>query len=332
MDIYELGMRYDSKNILKSSKMDGDPFSDFLRLADAQPIISGGFTAGGSWAIRFPRPEYLKFFALVKGRCWLSIEGDQAPVRVEEGDVFLLSIQRPFVLSGDLETIPLDATCLFAGKANKTATLGEGEDCIQIGGHVRLDPANGEFLAGMLPPLIHVQAASKQATVMKWLLDQLVRERMEGQSGAALVSAQLAQLLFVQILRFYLETRETLPCGWLRAASDKRLGPAMALMHDDPGRAWQLDELAKAAAMSRTSFAVHFKSVAGVTPLAYLTQWRMLLAQQALRTEGKTTLARLADRLGYSSESAFSNAFKRVTGISPARYRRQSRTAAAMVK
>lgn len=305
--------------------MEGDPFSDFLRLADAQPTISGGFTAGGSWAIRFPRPEYLKFFALVKGQCWLCIEDEETPVRVEEGDVFLLSIQRPFVLAGDLEAVPLDATRLFAGKLNKTATLGEGEDCIQIGGHVRLDPANGELLAGMLPPLIHVQAASKQATVMKWLLDQLVRERMDGQPGATLVSGQLAQLLFVQILRVYLETCETLPCGWLRAASDKRLGPAMALMHDDPGRSWQLGELARAAAMSRTSFAVHFKSVAGVAPLAYLTQWRMLLAQRALRTEG-TTLSQLADHLGYGSESAFSNAFKRVTGVSPARYRGQSRT------
>ena len=304
--------------------MECDPFSDFLQLADVRPTISGGFTAGGSWAIRFPSPEYLKFFALVKGHCWLCIEGWETPVRVEEGDVFLLTIQRPFVLAGDLDAVPLEATQLFVGKPNKSVTLGKGEDCIQIGGHVRLDPANGELLAGMLPPLIHVQAASRHASVMKWLLDQLVRERTERQPGATLVSAQLAQLLFVQILRIYLETCETLPSGWLRAASDKRLGPVMALMHKEPGRSWQLGELAKSAAMSRTSFAVHFKAVAAVAPLAYLTQWRMLLAQRALRTEG-TKVAVLADHLGYNSESAFSNAFKRVTGVSPARYRNQSR-------
>lgn len=304
--------------------MESDPFSDFLRLVDARPTISGGFTAGGAWAIRFPKPEYLKFFALVKGSCWLSIDGDEGPIRVEEGDVFLLSIQRSFVLAGDLEVAPLDATRLFVGTLNKSATLGEGEDCIQIGGHVRLDPTHGKLLAGLLPPLIHVGAASKHSMTMKWLLDQLIHERMEAQPGATLVTAQLVQLLFVQILRVYVETCETLPRGWLRAASDSRLAPAMALMHGNPGRTWHLGELAKAAAMSRTSFAVHFKSVAGIAPLAYLTEWRMLLAQRALRTESMT-LSQLADHLGYSSESAFSNAFKRVIGMSPARYRGRSR-------
>lgn len=317
-------MLYDSQNILWSSKLDNDPFSDLLRLADAKATVSGSFTAGGSWAIRFPRPDYLKFFALLKGWCWLRLEGEEHSIRVEEGDVLLLSIQRPFVLSGDLEADPLDAKDLFAGNINKTAVLGQGEDCIQIGGHVRLEPTAGEFVTRMLPPLIHIQAASTQATVMKWLLGQLVRERMEKLPGISVVSDHLTQLLFIQILRVYLETSDTMPCGWLRLANDKRFAPAIALMHGNPGRTWQLGELAKATAMSRTSFAVNFRSVAGVTPLAYLTQWRMLLAQRALRTED-STLAQLAGRLGYSSESAFSNAFKRVTGISPAHYRRQSR-------
>lgn len=96
------------------------------------------------------------------------------------------------------------------------------------------------------------------------------------------------------------------------------------MMHSDPGRPWQLGELAKAAAMSRMGFAVHFKAVAGVAPLTHLTQWLMLLTQRALRTEG-TQVSVLADHLGYDSESAFSNAFKRVTVVSPARYRNQSK-------
>ncbi|WP_322008738.1 AraC family transcriptional regulator [Paraburkholderia sp. J12] len=305
--------------------MEGDPLSDFLRLADAQPVVSGGFSAGGPWAIRFPRPDYLKFFALVKGHCWLRIDGNAVPLHVEEGDVFLLTIKQPFVLAADLTAVPQDAAGLFAGKFDKVASLGEGDDCVQIGGHVRLDPTYGERLANVLPPVIHIRAAAKEATVLTWLLGQLVHERKERQPGAALVSAQLAQLLFVQILRAHLQTSESLPCGWLRAISDRRLAPAMSLMHQDPGRCWNLDELAKAAAMSRTSFAVHFKSVAGIGPLTYLTQWRMLLAQRALRTE-RTRVSVLANHLGYSSESAFSNAFRRVTGISPARYRNASRT------
>jgi AraC-like DNA-binding protein len=72
--------------------------------------------------------------------------------------------------------------------------------------------------------------------------------------------------------------------------------------------------------MSRTTFASHFKTVAGLAPLTYLTQWRMRLAQRALR-EDDTPVSVLARSLGYVSESAFSNAFKRITGNAPKRYR-----------
>jgi AraC-like DNA-binding protein len=91
-------------------------------------------------------------------------------------------------------------------------------------------------------------------------------------------------------------------------------------MHGDPARNWQLDELAKAAGMSRTTFTVHFKTAAGAPPLTYLSNWRMRLATRALR-EGDTPISVLAQTLGYTSESAFSNAFKRQIGIAPRGYR-----------
>jgi AraC-like DNA-binding protein len=103
-------------------------------------------------------------------------------------------------------------------------------------------------------------------------------------------------------------------------ATGQVLAPALGLMHSDPGHSWQLKELAQAAAMSRTTFAVRFKQAAGVAPLTYLTQWRMRLAERALR-EQDTPVADLARSLGYTSESAFSNAFKRVMGSAPRRYR-----------
>jgi AraC-like DNA-binding protein len=91
-------------------------------------------------------------------------------------------------------------------------------------------------------------------------------------------------------------------------------------MHREPGRAWQLGELAKEVAMSRTSFAIRFKATAGIAPLTYLLNLRMRFAEHALR-EGSMSVSELGLSLGYSSESAFSNAFKRTTGMAPKRYR-----------
>ncbi len=279
------------------SDMSDDPFSDILKIANAQSVVSGGFTAAGPWAIRFPAPGKIKFFGVVKGNCWLCIEDEEAPARVEAGDVFLLSAQRSFVLAGDLADVPLDAKSVFTAGAGTIAKLGDGDDCFLIGGHVQLDAASGGLLTDVLPPLIHVRAASPQATILQWLLDQLVRERAAELPGAGLASAQLAQLMFVQILRVHIETSGPLRTGWLQAASDQRLAPALRLMHGDPGHSWQLEELAKAAAMSRTTFALHFKSVAGIAPLAYLTEWRMRLAKRALREEN-TSISVLARSLG----------------------------------
>ncbi|MDB6079028.1 MAG: AraC family transcriptional regulator, partial [Akkermansiaceae bacterium] len=257
------------------SEMAADPLSEILRLADARSVVSGGFTAGGAWAIRFPEMLKMKFCALVKGGCLLAIDGQKKPIRAEEGDVFLLCAQRAFTLASDLSVPAVEAAAVFTNDQEPFSQVGEGEDCSVIGGFVYLDPASGELLAGVLPPLIHVRAAAPQATVLRWLLDQFVREGEGALPGSTLVSVQLAQLMFVQILRLHLAGSGALPSGWLRALADPRLAPVMGLIHSDPARAWHLEELAKAASMSRTAFAVHFKAVAGIPPLAYLTEWRM---------------------------------------------------------
>jgi len=304
-----------------------DPFSDVLKLASAEAVISGGLTAGRAWAIRFPPPDKLKFFAIVRGTCWLTIDGREDPIRVEPGDVFLVS-RLAFVLLGDMAAIPVDASDVFTPASGMFAQLGAGDDFSFVGGHVTLDALSGGFFADVLPPLVYVRAVSPQATVLQWLLEQLVRERASDLPGASVVSEQLAQLMFVQILRAHLDDSGSLPAGLLRALGDAGIAPAIRLMHGDPGRPWKLQELAESAAMSRTTFALRFKNAAGVTPLTYLLNWRMRLAERALR-EGTTTVSALGESLGYTSESAFSNAFKRAIGIAPKRYRDARRRTAA---
>ncbi|MFZ6647609.1 AraC family transcriptional regulator [Undibacterium sp. TJN25] len=305
-----------------------DPFSEILKLVNAESLLTGGFAAGGTWAIRFPAPDKIKFAVVAKGGCWIRIEGEPEAVYAVAGDVLLLNAPRSFVLASDSATLPeasVNAMELF-GKGNNYATVGDGKDFSYLGGHVLLDPSSGRLLADVLPPWIHIRAASSQATKLQWLVEQLVHERASTLPGASLVSAQLAQIMFIQILRAHLETSESFGAGWLRALGDHRVAPALRLMHSDPSRAWHLEELAEAVAMSRTSFALHFKKVVGVAPLSYLTQWRMHLAERALRT-GDVSVAALAWSLGYTSESAFSTAFKRATGKAPKNYQLTARLA-----
>lgn len=299
-----------------------DPFSDVLRLTEARSVVSGGFTAAGKWALQFPPPEKIKFFLLQKGACWLRVDGEKKPVSLQPGDVFLASGRKAFLLASDLSVAAKDARRVF-GPSGTFAKLG-GSDCVLVGGHVSLHPASGTLLSDVLPALILVQAASPYAETLRWILGHLVEERDSPLPGSGAVLAQLAQLMFVQVLRAHLASGKTVPAGWLRAIADARIAPALRLIHSDPGRAWKLGDFAKAAAMSRSSFAERFKSAAGVAPLEYLTAWRMRLAQKSLRDEDKTVLE-LAASLGYSSESSFSNAFKRVIGASPSKYRSAAR-------
>jgi AraC-like DNA-binding protein len=296
-----------------------DLFSDILTLANAQSVITGAFHAGGAWAIRFPPPDMIKFFGIARGTCWLRLEGAPEDLRLGPGDVFLLAAPRAFVLASDLALEPLDAVAVFRQCGGTVATLG-GDDLQMLGGHVELAEGTGDLLSAVLPPMLLARAGSPQAQACHWLLAQLVQERASELPGAGVASAQLAQLLFIHILRAHLAETGSFPPGWLRAVTDRQLAPALRLMHGEPGRAWQLAELAKAAGMSRTTFATRFRAVAGMPPLTYLTEWRMRLARRAL-AEGNTSVSTLAYALGYTSESAFSHAFKRTTGFAPKRLR-----------
>ena len=300
-----------------------DPFSEILRLAKAESLVTGGFCASGRWAIRFPVPTKIKFFAIVKGSCVVRIDGNKDWTRFSAGDVGLLSVGKAFVIASHANVKPVDAMPLFSGAKRAMAQLGDGSDFSYLGGHVLLDPTSGDLLADVIPPWIHIDGSLPQASAFRWLLEQLVEERASALPGQQLASAHLAQMLFIQVLRAHLASSTSEFVGWLRVLGDPRLAQALRLMHGDPVRDWHLEELARAAAMSRTTFATKFKAAAGVAPLEYLTAWRMRLASRALREEA-TPVAEIGRSLGYTSESAFSTAFKRVIGTSPRGFRSKS--------
>lgn len=305
---------------MRENPMSVDPFSDFLTLLETRSVLSGALQAGGHWAIRFPATDRLKFWGVLRGRCMLLLEGEAEAISVEAGDIFLLRCARAHVLATDPALPPMPLDEILVDRMGALARHGSGDEFLMIGGKVELALETAGVLLDALPALIHLRAGNHCLDAAHWLLRRLAYERDGEAPGAVTASAQLAHLLFIEILRAATATGQVAKGGWLPAIADARLAPAIRLMHADPARAWTLDELASAAAMSRAAFAARFKNVAGLAPMAYLTAWRMRLAQRALR-ERRVPLATLAQSLGYGSESAFSNAYKRTLGHAPTMHR-----------
>lgn len=298
-----------------------DALSEILQLVEARTFVSGRMVAGGDWAVRFPPPDKIKFTAMLTGGCWLEMDGLLAPVWLDAGDVIAVNGRLAFTLTSRPGRSPVEAASLF--RLDGEAQAGDGSDVSLIGGHVAVEARRGEALVDVLPPLIHVRGASPGAARLRWLLDGLAVETGSTRPGADLAASHLAQLMFLELLRAHLvQAVAGSATGWLAALADPRLAPALRLIHGDPSRLVTLDELAAACAMSRTAFAVRFRTTTGQTPMTYLTTWRMRLAERGLR--GHDPVAAVARSVGYASDSAFSTAFKRATGLPPGSYRRQS--------
>jgi AraC-like DNA-binding protein len=302
-----------------------DPLSAILSLVEAQATFAGGFAAGGSWAVRFPPPAMVKFFAIGQGQCQIRVEGIEHLFTLEVGDVFLLSANRSFTIASDASLDPQDAQDVFGNRKSSIINVGRGSDFLFLGSHLDIKSYSGRRLIESLPATIHLRASENGAGQLQWLIREMAYEARASYPGVDVARSGLAQLMFLHILRAYLAGKRHLEVGLLRAACDPRLAPALTQMHGDPARNWTLLELAAISAMSRTAFAAHFKSVSGLAPLTYLTHWRMRVAERSLLA-GTMSLADVAQAVGYGSEAAFSTAFKRVIGQSP----RQSRQAAKL--
>lgn len=294
-----------------------DPLSEAFSLLDIRSARCTRLEAGGAWALRFPAKPALKFAAVLRGWCWMLLPGEP-PCRLKTGDTFLLSDAPAYVLTNDQHKAPEDGIALFDWTNFDTAHHG-GDETVLLAGSFVFQPGNAQALLSALPSFMHVPAQECAAAVLRGTLELLDAEVRSAEMGASLMTHRLADILFVQALRAYVGLRGKDSAGWIGALTDERIGRALRRMHGDVGHPWTVEELARAAGMSRSGFAARFKELVGTPPLDYLLRWRMQLAREALRLN-EASVARLADRLGYASESAFGNAFKRVHGRAPKRY------------
>jgi AraC-like DNA-binding protein len=300
-----------------------DPLSEVLALMKPQAYVAGGFAVSGDIAIRFPKHQGIKCYAMLAGQCWLVVEGVPEPVQLQAGDCFLLPRGLPFRLATDLSLEPVLYSDAVAQVCMKTEAPGVTEGARYIaGGHFALTGGHVEMLLQSLPPIIHIRRESDKAA-MRWSLERMREELCDPQPGGSLIAQQLAYTMLIQALRLHLADATSASRGWLSALADKHMSVAIASMHDDPGYRWTLQSLAERVGMSRSVFALRFHETVGVTPMEYLTRWRMLLAADRLKNSSDG-LAAIAQSLGYESESAFGKAFRRVMGCSPRQYTRST--------
>lgn len=300
-----------------------DPLSDVLSLLKPRSYNSGAFALSDDLALRFPKHQGIKCYAIGAGECWLTVEGMSDPVHMTAGDCFLLPRGLPFTLTTDLALPPVDYTVAIpALRAAAMTEAGAGTKHYMVGGHFILSGTHAEFLLKSLPPIVHIRREEDKAS-MRWLLERMKDELRNPQAGGSLITQQVAYVMLVQALRLHLTDHATQGVGWLFALADRQMSVAIACMHDEPGAPWTLQSLAGRVGMSRSVFAERFKAKVGLTPMEYLTRWRMMLAGDRLKGAGEPgeSVAAIAASLGYDSDSAFGKAFKRVMGCSPRQYR-----------
>lgn len=304
--------------VLDRSNFAADPLSDMLALLKLRNVACGAVDAGDG-CIAFPAGNGIKCHAVIAGEAWLAMHGVTDLLHLAAGDCLILPHGRPYRLASDLGAAPIDYQVVLAGRsAGHVTSWNAGGRATIVSAAFTVEERYGSPLLDLLPPVAHVRDEAGRAALRR-SLQQMMQELREPQPGSRLIVEHLATMLLAQALRAYVAHREKSAVGWLFALKDQRIGATIGAMHTDPARRWTVQVLAERAGMSRTSFAVRFKSRVGSSPMEYLTRLRMLLASDRLATSDQA-ISVVAEAFGYESESAFSSAFKRHLGCSPRRF------------
>jgi len=153
------------------------------------------------------------------------------------------------------------------------------------------------------------------------VITQAAAESRESRPGSHVLLARISEMIFVDAVRRYVESLPEPAGGWLAGLRDRYVGRALALLHERPAEPWTIEELGKQVGLSRSALHERFMQFNGQPPMQYLTNWRMQLASNLLRSTN-CNVASVALDVGYDSEAAFARAFKRAVGMPPAAWRR----------
>jgi AraC-like DNA-binding protein len=271
--------------------------------------------------------DLILYHYLVEGELSIKIDGEDGdPLLLRAGEVVLLPRNDPHLMGSDLTLPPVAGSEIIrAPKDGSLASIhygGEGKRTRMICGFLGCDGVEGNPVISSLPSLLKLDV--EEGGAAEWIrstFQYAAEEVAAGRPGSETVLAKLSELLFVEAVRRYAEALPEGQTGWLAGLRDPHVARALALLHRDITRSWNVEDLSREVGLSRSALAEHFIRLIGAPPMYYLTSWRMQVATQKLRNTS-ASLAQIADMVGYGSEAAFSRAFKKAFGMAPATWRR----------
>jgi AraC-like DNA-binding protein len=278
------------------------------------------------WGQRFPSvPGSAGFQVVLRGSCW-AIPPEGEPIPVGTGDVLFFPHGHGYALADSPDGPVAEPDCdpyvhgeLFAS----AAMAGTGPVTVTLCGGYRLDSSRTHPLLRGLPEMIHLPARLGRNSELRAAVELLGKEIDAPRPGADMVVSALLDMLLLYILRawFDVSAEHCEVGGWAAALADPAVAAALDGIHRDPAHPWTVESLGRRAGLSRAAFSRRFTRLVGQPPLAYLTWWRLSTAARMLR-DSDAALSGIAAAVGYGSEFAFANAFKRRYGMAPGRYRR----------
>ena len=294
-----------------------DVLADILTVTRLTGHVACHTWADPPWGIRFDAAPKVWFHLIASGTATL-VPAKGKPIALGPHDLVLLPHGMGHVLCDDPQSRALELDAWRKRSPRKPGTRPRTE---LLCGSYTLAFAEIHPVLRLLPPVIHVPGGMLRAhRGLQATMDLLLGELARPDVGSERVGSRLLEILFVLVLRQWLDTNADKATGWLGALRDEPIGRALVELHMHPARPWTVAALARAVGMSRAVFARRFTAKVGETPLGYLRKLRIDLATVQL-VDTQRSLAEIARDVGYTSEFAFNRAFQRARGVPPGRYR-----------
>ena len=297
-----------------------DFLSDILRTINLNSAVYFEKSFCGKWGMRMRKGPFGQFHAVTRGSCTLKIENTEKTILLSAGDIVLFPFGNPHTISDSSRSNIIDGSNVYSAHLEGIEIFSKGdEQAALICGHFEFDSGFVHPFVESLPDFIYIKANDPFSKLIMNLVREISEENERQVPGYKAIILRLAEVLFIQIVRCYAITCEH-KIGFLNVLSDKKISKTLDLIHANPEKNWNIDSLVKESGLSRTSFINKFSELVGLTPIQYLSNWRLLKGRQLVELTS-LSIVEIGEKVGYNSEVSFSRAFRRQFDIPPGKAR-----------